>query len=298
MPMNYTTLTGGKGAAGSIMNWVSYTKLDVGTVVDEAQSLLFQSLRVREMRTEWTFGLGVGQSSIPVPARFLDPIGRLYDVSNGMWLGHKLEGDILSRRAYVPVAGSFGADPFTTFLGAPQVVVSKTAIGLNQGSTITISGASDVNGLTLNGTFPVTSQPANTGPNSIILVFDTAATAAGTGGGAAATYTGNNLVAGSPSQWSIWDEKFAFDTALDVATTYKQIYYRAPLPLSATNLSNFLTDRYPMLMRKACMAAAADFMKDDTEYQKQVSALNNLIQSTAAGDDLIYRGAEFGTDTP
>ena len=53
MAMSYTTLIGAKGVSGSIMNWVSYTKLDVATVVDEAQSLLFQLLRVRESRASY-----------------------------------------------------------------------------------------------------------------------------------------------------------------------------------------------------------------------------------------------------
>ena len=89
-----------------------------------------------------------------------------------------------------------------------------------------------------------------------------------------------------------------FDTAFDTQTTLKQLYYRSPVLLSASNQSNWLVNRYPMLMRIACMAAAANFMKDDTEYQKQVGALNNLIGTIAAENDMGYRGMEFGTDTP
>jgi hypothetical protein len=46
------------------------------------------------------------------------------------------------------------------------------------------------------------------------------------------------------------------------------------------------------------MAAAADFMKDTEEYNKELTALTTLIGSVNAEADLSYRGAEFGTDTP
>jgi hypothetical protein len=89
-----------------------------------------------------------------------------------------------------------------------------------------------------------------------------------------------------------------FDVALEFPTTYKHQYYRRPLMLSASNQNNFLTDRYPKLLRVATQASAADFMRDDTEYQKQVTILGTLIQTTVVADDLSYRGASFGTDTP
>ncbi len=39
-------------------------------------------------------------------------------------------------------------------------------------------------------------------------------------------------------------------------------------------------------------------MKDRTEYDAQLKALTALVGSTAAENDLMFRGAEFGTDTP
>lgn len=296
MAMTYTTLTGGKTAAGSIMSWVSYSKLDVATVVDEAQSLLFESLRVREMRTEWTFGMAVGQANVALPARFLDPIGRVFDLTNDMDYGHKIETDIVKARSYdSSLTGSFAANPFTTAAGSSLVTVHEAGHTLNQDSTVTILAAAATGGLTLNGAFPVISI---IDADNYVIDAGAEATSAVTGGGSLATYTANNLLSGLPTRWTVFDEQMKFDVAFDNPATLKLLYYRSPELLSATNVSNWLTNRYPMLMRKACMAAAADFMKDDTEYQKQVSALNSLIAATAAGNDLIYRGAEFGTDTP
>lgn len=294
--MTWTSLVAPKGTAGSIMNWVNYSKLDQETVVDEAQSLIFETLRVREMRDEWTFGMAVGQANQPLLSRFLDPVGRIFDITNATDYGQNLQTDIARTRAYdTSITGSFAADPFTTASGSSLVAVHEAAHSLNQDSTITILAAAATGGLALNGAFPVTSI---VDADNFVIDAGDDATSTATGGGALATYTANNLISGSPSRWSVWQERVKFDVAFDSPATLKLLCYRSPKPLSATNNSNWLTSRYPMLMRKACLASSADFMKDDVEYKKQVEALNALIGSTAASNDLIYRGAEFGTDTP
>jgi hypothetical protein len=297
MAMTYTTLVGTKTDAGSIMNWSNYTKLDAATVLDEAQSLLYSVLRVREMRTEWVFGMVVGQSEIPLPARFLDPIGKLYDITNSYPYDHRIETDIQAYRSYdTSLGGTLGANPFTTASGLTTVTVHSVAHTLTQGSTFTAAGATATGGLTLNGTWPVTS--ITDADNFVIDTVDTAATSTATGGGSAVTFTANQLISGSPSIWTIFDEKVKFDVAFETAAQFKQLYYRAPTLLSSTNTSNWLTNRYPKLMRVACLAAAAEYMKDTEEYQKQIQALNALAHSVAVENDMGYRGMEFGTDTP
>jgi hypothetical protein len=295
--MSWSTLTAAKGSSGSIATWINYSKLDTETVLDEAQSLIFSMLRCREMRTEWTFGMPVSGSAVAIPSRFLDPMGRLYDVTNGVWLGHHLENGVVSLRTYdSTVQGSFGANPFTTTAGLSTINVNQPNHGINQGSIITIAGATQVDVFTPNGTFPVTNViDVN---DFTIDTIDTLALTAVTGGGSAATYTCDNLYAGAPSRWSIWNEQLQFDTAHDTATNYKQLYYRAPQLLSAANPTNFLTNRYPKLIRVATNASAADFMKDDEEYQKGLTALTALIQSISVEQDFLYRGADIGLDVP
>jgi hypothetical protein len=296
MAMSYTSLVASKGTTGSLANWVNYSKLDTPAVLDEAQSLLFQLLRVREMRTEWTFGMAVGAAEIALPARFLDPIGRLNDIKNSYQLKHVIETTVADARSYdTSLSGDFAADPFTTTNGSSLVAVESTAHGLTQGSTVTIAEADPVGGLDLNGTFPIITI---TDADNYVIDTDTEATSGATGGGATAEFTANKLIAGSPTKWGIVDEKLKFDCAFDTAAQFKLLYYRSPKPLSSTNLTNWLTVRYPKLLRVACMAAAADYMKDSAEYQKHLAALGQIVQSTAAENDLQYRGAEFGTDTP
>lgn len=293
--MDYTSLTASKGTAGSILNWVGYSKLDAPTLLEEAQSLIYQFLRVREMRKEWVFGVSVGQASVDLPSRFLDPIGKVCDETNSIEYDHLIETKLQSRRTYDDIASTaLGTDPFTTVSGSGLVTVAKTAHGISQDSIVTIAGASAVNGITPNGTFPVDSVTTNA------FVIDTGGTANanGSGGGSAASYTGSNLVQGSPRAWAIWDDAVKFDFAFDAAAVMKLLYYRLPDLLSASNPTNFLTIKYPKLLRVATTAAAAEFMKDDGEYQKGLAALQSLIQQTAVADDYSYRGASFGTETP
>lgn len=295
MAMSWTTLTGGKSVSGSLASWVNYTKLDAVTIVAEAESLLYSMLRVREMRTEWVFGMAVGQSEIALPDRFLDPIGRLRDTTNGINYPHKIETDISALRFYENRTGSFLADPFATIAGSDIVRVEIISHAMTQGSSIMISRADDVGGLALDGTYPIIGVVDSDHFN---IQASQPATGDAAGGGASATYSADVLVAGSPINWSIWDEKVKFEFAFDTATMFRQLYYRSPVPLSASNDTNWLTKRYPMLMRKACLTAAADFMKDDGEYQKNLTALSALVQSTAAENDMSYRGADLETETP
>jgi hypothetical protein len=294
--MNYTSLVAPKGTTGSLMNTVNYSKLDAVTVLEEAQSLLFSLLRVREMKSRWVFGVTRGQCNVPLPSRFLDPIGRARDIKNGFTLPQWLDTEIETLRAYDnSPAGDFAADPFTTTNGSPLVAVELVGHDLTQGSTLTIVDATDVGGLVLNGTFPVASI---TDDDNLVIDTDTEATSGANGGGSSASYTANKLVDATPTKWSINDEKLQFDCAFEEATQFGLLYFRSPKLLSASNETNWLTNRYPKLLRTACMAAAADYMKDSEEYNKHLGALTALVGSVNAENDLYLRGAEFGTDTP
>lgn len=298
MAMTYNTLVAPKGTAGSLLNWVGYSKVDVVTVVDELQSLLYSMLRVREMRSQWVFGIPAGGSKIALPARFLDPSGRLTDAI-GTRYHHRTESTVKDGRTYdTSLSGTFGSDPFTSgAVGSPIITAVLTGHGLTQDSDITIAGATAVDGITINGTSLVTSIiDADTFQ---FVVEDASATNGGvTGGGNAASYTANQLISGQPLQWAVWDEYLQFDGAFDTATQFRLLCYKSKPLLSTSNPSNFLTNRYPQLVREAGMAAAASFMKDDNEYTKHMTALSQMIQSANAESDLGYQGADLDTETP
>jgi hypothetical protein len=295
--MDYNSLTAAKGTAGSITDWVGYSKMDAPTLLDWAQSLIYTFLRTREMRKSWTFGVSVGQSSVsPLPTRFLDPISPIEDITNQLEYQQLIPTKVQGRRPYNPVSTqTLGNDPFTTVSGSSLVTVVDTAHPLTQDSKITIAGATAVGGLTLNGTFPVTTI---TDANTFVIDTSTAATSGATGGGASVTYTGMALASGSPTTWGIWDEAVKFDMAFDTARIMAMLYYQQPAPLSVSNPSNFLTIKYPNLLLVGCMTAAAKFMRDDGEYKKLLAELQSMTQQVAIVDDFSYRGASFGTETP
>jgi hypothetical protein len=291
MVMTWTSLAAPKGTAGSIANWVGYGKLDIPTIIAEAESMLYSMLRVREMRTEWVFGMAIGEAQKVLPDRFLDPVGRIKDITNSTLYPQKIEGDV--NRAYEILTFSAVDNSLTPIAGTTTLQLHCTNSGINQGSVVTIAGAGVVGGLDPTGTWPVITR---VDPSNLIIDVGNAVVAGATVTGGVFTF--NNLLSGVPSRWSILDGMVKFDLAFDAMAALKLPYYRSPLPLSTAAPTNFLTSRYPKLMRVACLAAASDFMKDDTEYSKNLTALTALVQSTMAENDLIYRGSDIETDTP
>jgi hypothetical protein len=296
MAMSYTSLTAAKGTTGAIANWVNYSKLDIGTIVDEAQAAIYMTLRTREMRTKFTFNMPIGNSFIALPTNFLDPIGKLYSPSINRTYGQKDENYILVNRNYDETSGTLGANPLTTSVGSTQVTVNLPSHGFNQESSINLSGATAVGGITPNGTFDIVTI---VDPNDFIIdTLTQTATSTVSGGGSGISYLCDNLVPGISNYWAIWDEEIHFDSAFLQAMNCQLQYYRSLPLLSNSNQTNFLTTRYPQLMRTACVAAAADFMKDDVEYQKGMARLQAMTQQVSIENDMSYRGIEIDTETP
>lgn len=299
MAMTYTSLVGPKGSTGSIANWAAYSesKLDLPTILDEAQSLIYQSLRVREMRTEFAFGIPENGSRYSLPSRFLDPIGRLIDTTNNLKYRHYTESTVKDLQSFEQVEGVFANNPFTTGAANSGNVAAVLASNeLTQGSDITITGAtSPIDGVTVNGTFLITAASTS---GFTMKTYDSAIVGGITGGGAAATWTARKLANDQPSCWSIWDEAIQFNAAFDQDVAFRLLCFMSLPLLSAASPTNFLTNRYPLLLRKATQACAADFMQDDIAYQKHLSALGALIEATNGESDLSYRGADLGVETP
>lgn len=301
--MTYTSLVGDKNTAGSIARWVNYAKLDADQILQEAQSLLYSMLRVREMRAEFNFNMAQGTAQLGLPARFLDPIGKISFLGTGAKAEQRYPNFIQRRRTYTETTGTLGNNPFTTVAGSTLVTVNLPSHGLSQGSTFFTAGATAFAGVTIAGTFDVTFLDDANNFFIDITPLGAVPTASGAGGGAAATYVADNLIQGTPLYWGIWSiaaqgttaEGIFFDTAFAQATNCNLQYFAALPLLSATNPTNFLTNRYPHLLRKACTAQAWDFMRNEAEYQKDVAALSALVEQVNAEGDLAFRGAAFET---
>jgi hypothetical protein len=172
-------------------------------------------------------------------------------------------------------------------------IVLPVACGFNQDSTFYTTGATAFAGITIAGTFPIASI---TDANDFVIdttILGALPNAATTGGGLAAIYTCQNLVPGIANWFGIWNENIYLDTAALQQETCKLQYYQSLPLLSTSNQTNFLTNRYPHLMRTACMASAADYMKDDVEYQKLYQRLIVLTDKVSIENDMSMRGMEL-----
>lgn len=298
MPMTYNSLVASKGTSGALATWVAYTKLDIPVIVDEAQALVYMALRTREMLTDLPFTMAIGQSYIALPARFLDPIGRIQRPTINLGVRHKDSNFIQTNRNYTETSGTLGNNPFTTTNASNSVAVNLPGHGFNQGSVFNTSGATAFNGATIVGTFPVDSIVDANNFTIDISVLGTTPSGSGAGGGAAVAYICDNLVQGVSNWFGIWNERIYFDCAF-AQTTLCQLQYFQSLPLlSSSNPSNFLTNRYPQLMRVALMASAADFMQDTEEFQKHETRLVQMIQAVSVENDMMMRGMELDTEIP
>jgi len=207
MAMTYTTLSGAVTSAGSIKRWVSYSDIDVDTIIEEAQTLVFTTMRVREMRTFFTpLSMSIGDYYKALPTGFLDPIS-LKDITNGFELQ----------------------------------MITDEQLAINR------------------------------------------------------VYDSGVLVSSIPTEYAIFTDEaagvegFQFPYKYESAATLHLYGYKTPTLVSGSNASNFLTNRYPFLMRKACIALAANHMNNPEKYAQEKQELIELIGLVNSKDEENYR---------
>ena len=65
-----------------------------------------------------------------------------------------------------------------------------------------------------------------------------------------------------PTLWTNIGGVIQLNTKADQAYAAKMVHYKTPAPLGADNLTNWLTDRYPTLVRRVCLMFAAEARKE------------------------------------
>jgi hypothetical protein len=202
--MDFTSLTADKTTSGSIRRWVNHADVDADAVLEDAQGLVFQTLRVREMRTVFAdLAMLIGDSAKALPAGFLDPI-RLTVKTNNIRLRLRGEEWMEDRR----------------------------------------------------------------------------------------TYDNGSLTTGTPHDFAIYGEALQFDLAYEAAATLRLVGYKAPAFLSDAAKTNFLTARYPHILRAACLARAFAYRNSDERAASELQNLAAFIAKANAESDLTYRGLE------
>jgi hypothetical protein len=109
----------------------------------------------------------------------------------------------------------------------------------------------------------------------------------------ARSYSSGVLDEGRPEIYGIWNELLQFDVKADAAYTANMLFYQRPAYLSsgAGKSTNFLTTRYPSLLRSACLMFAADHRSNSEEYSRWQQRTDALIQRANVEADLARRGS-------
>lgn len=98
------------------------------------------------------------------------------------------------------------------------------------------------------------------------------------------------LTPGTPSRWTIIGEQAVADVSASQTMSGVLLYYARPASLSSANLTNFLTLKYPSLLRYACMMKAFEHMKDTPRTTQYVQLAMAALADAMRADDLKRRG--------
>lgn len=206
MGMSYATLIGDKNTAGSISSSVAYDRIDRDAALEDAQALIYETLRTREMRSVAQLSMGIGEYTKALPTGFLNPIGGKMRDTKCFVYQHITLDEVINRRAY------------------------------------------DSNGVII----------------SLI-----------------------------PEFWAIGDELIQFEQSFREARTLLLPHYRSLPLLSSGNQTNFLTNRYPNILRKACRVEAFGQMEHWESRAAELDLLAKLIQRANVEADMSLDGADF-----
>jgi len=99
-----------------------------------------------------------------------------------------------------------------------------------------------------------------------------------------------SVIAGQPSAYAIYGEALQFECKADAAYTASFLFYQQPAFLSPQNPSNFLTTRYPNLLRQACLMGAFQHRQDSPEFKSAQALFDQILARLNVNDDLSRRG--------
>lgn len=106
------------------------------------------------------------------------------------------------------------------------------------------------------------------------------------------SWTAGVLDSGDPAYYAIFDEVINFDCKVTTAFSARMLFYRQPDALSTSNETNWLTRRYPHVLRMACLAAAARFSHDDELFNREQRLCFAEIDEINKMDELSRRGQD------
>ena len=101
------------------------------------------------------------------------------------------------------------------------------------------------------------------------------------------------LPVGPPTIFTRAGASILLNTKADQAYTGKLAFYKSPTPLSVDNEENWLTERYPSLLRRATTMFAAEARKEYDLYDRSELRAMQAIDEIKKESDLNMRGMEL-----
>jgi hypothetical protein len=99
---------------------------------------------------------------------------------------------------------------------------------------------------------------------------------------------------GLPTAYASIGTILQLDSPADQAYPYRALYYARPAALGTGNTTNFLTDRYPRLLRSTCLAFANEWLKKADEKQYWLTiAENEIAQAQRESESEQRRNADM-----
>ncbi len=101
------------------------------------------------------------------------------------------------------------------------------------------------------------------------------------------------LPTGLPTYWCRIGDLIQTNTLADQAYTASLTYFQTPTALSVSNETNWLTEKYPTLLRRACLMFSYEFRKEmDMFDREEQRALSAIAEIRVEGDEQM-RGIEL-----
>lgn len=107
------------------------------------------------------------------------------------------------------------------------------------------------------------------------------------------TYDSGVINSQQPQYFCVYDGVINFEHKFDEARTIYLPYWRSLTLLSGANETNFLTDRYPHMLKKACHAQAHAFEENWESYNAELPLLMSLVERANQEADLAFMGANY-----
>jgi hypothetical protein len=101
------------------------------------------------------------------------------------------------------------------------------------------------------------------------------------------------LPEGLSTYWTDYNDLIQLNTVADQAYTASMVFFKLPDALSSSNPTNWLTIRYPTLLRRVCLMLAAETRKEFDTFDREEARALQAIEEIKVESDNSLRGIEL-----